>query len=485
MSKFNTESAGTKILNKENAPAYSVNPEFEFVGILLTSFVEQQFYASVNEQVDKIANFVSDPKFDKKFAAQASVYARNEFGMRSITHVTATEVANQVKGVQWTARYFDKVIRRVDDMTEIVSYYLSKYGKPLPNALKKGLAQAFNKFDAYQLAKYRAEGKAVSLVDVVNLVHPTPNKRNAKALELLVKGDLKSMDTWEAQQTKAGQTAKTEEEKKQLKKESWVNLVKERKIGYFALLKNLRNIMLQAPEVIEEAVAMLTDEKLIRKSLVLPFRFVVALDELSNMAADRRILSGLEGAINKSFINIPKFEGKTLIALDDSGSMTWGAAQGWTRNPVNLGALFAAALYKSNNADFMKYSNSARYYSYNDTDAILTIQKQMMQDIHGGGTNAGKVLEEANQKYDRIIFLTDEQTWGNRRSMSSLLADYKAKFNADPHIYTWDLQHYGSMMFPERQVYALAGFSEKAFDIMKMLETDRQALVNVIKKVVL
>ncbi|MDE1770632.1 MAG: hypothetical protein KGI28_08800, partial [Thaumarchaeota archaeon] len=47
-----------------------------------------------------------------------------------------------------------------------------------------------------------------------------------------------------------------------------LKLIKERKIGYFALLRNLRNISEQAPEIMNEALEMLVDEKLIKSSLV-------------------------------------------------------------------------------------------------------------------------------------------------------------------------------------------------------------------------
>ena len=38
-------------------------------------------------------------------------------------------------------------------------------------------------------------------------------------------------------------------------------------------------------------------------------------------------------------------------------------------------------------------------------------------------------------------------------------------------------------MFLERNVYALAGFSEKVFDVMALLERDREALVHEIEAV--
>lgn len=38
------------------------------------------------------------------------------------------------------------------------------------------------------------------------------------------------------------------------------------------------------------------------------------------------------------------------------------------------------------------------------------------------------------------------------------------------------------MQFPEQNVFAIAGFSEKVFDIMEMLEQDKKALIKTIER---
>jgi len=60
---------------------------------------------------------------------------------------------------------------------------------------------------------------------------------------------------------------------------------------------------------------------------------------------------------------------------------------------------------------------------------------------------------------------------------------YKKATGADPLIYSFDLAGHGTLQFPESKVYALAGWSDKVFDIMKILETDREALINTINAV--
>lgn len=472
MSRFNVAAEGQKTTNLAGGQAYKQSPELELVSILLTSFAKDDYYRSGNETFERLKQLIA--QCDKKFVAQAAIYARKEFGMRSITHVLASELARHISGQPWAKNFYTSVVHRPDDMMEILSYHLANNGKETA-AMKKGLAQAFDKFDAYQLAKYRGEGKAMKLVDVVNLVHPVPMVNNAEALTGLVNGTLKSTETWEAKLTKAGQTASSEEEKLDLKKDAWTELVKSRKIGYFALLRNLRNILEQAPEVVADAIEMLTDEKLIRKSLVLPFRFQTAYAEVSKLTVRnvREVMVALNKAVDISVKNIPVFEGDTLVVLDVSGSM---AGQ-----PAEIGSLFAAALIKSNNADFIVFSDRAKYVNVNPVDSTMTIASSIKFAM--GGTNFWSIFQTANKKYDRIIVLSDMQGWIGGHAPTQAVTEYKKLTGADPKIYSFDLKNYGSMQFPEQNVFAIAGFSEKVFDLMKMMEQDKNALISRIKQI--
>lgn len=476
MSRFNKASNGTKTVNLAGGKAYSQTPELELVSILLTSFANDSFYRSSNETFDRLKELIL--LCDKKFVAQCAIYARTKFGMRSITHVVASELAKYVSGESWGKDFYNTIIYRPDDMMEILSYHTSNKNK-ISNSMKKGIAKAFDKFNAYSLAKYRGEGKGFKLIDVVNLVHPKPTDKNAEALNALVKGELKSFDTWESELSKAGQTASNDEEKAEFKKDVWVKLIREKKLGYFALLRNLRNILEQAPEVINEAIEQLTNEELIKKSLVLPFRFLTAYDEIQKMNPSskvREVMIALNKAIDISLNNVPKFDGETLIVLDVSGSMFGNDI----KSPHIIGSLFSAVLAKSNNCDFMTFSDNAQYKNINTMDSTLTISTSIR--FANGGTNFHSIFQTANKKYDRIIILSDMQGWIGYESPVKSYNEYKERTKSNPFIYSFDLKSYGSMQFPQNNVFCIAGFSEKIFDIMKLMETDKNALVNEIKK---
>ena len=481
MSKFNTtvKEPKTKTINLACGEAYSQTNELALVSMLLTSFVNDQFYKSGNDTLKDLRNLVK--KVDPEFAAKAAIYARDKFGMRSITHALAGELTSELKGTELGKNFYDKVVVRVDDMTEIMSYYLmhktSKDNPKFPNSLKKGFAKAFDKFDAYQLAKYSGKNKDLKLVDLVNIVHPVPTDRNKTALELLVKGDLKNTETWEAKLSQAGQVAENEEDLSQLKSDAWTDLITSRKIGYFALLRNLRNILNQAPNAVTAACELLVDERMISKSRVLPFRFATAYEEISKMGSSkgvREVLMAISSAMDISCKNIPIFE-DTLFVVDVSGSMSG--------RPSEIASLFAAMFAKSNNCDVMTFANNSTYVNYNPNDSVMTIRDSFR--FSGGGTNFKSIFKTANKEYKHIILASDMQGWVGHTSPSREFNEYKNNFNCKPHVFSLDLAGHGTLQLPESQVYCLAGFSDKVFQIMELLKIDKKALFNEINNTII
>lgn len=478
MSRFNTStvrrvSKRPNTTNRAGAAAYSQSDKMKLASILLTSFVQDQYYRSANGTQSELKTLLG--KVDPQFAAKAAIFARNEFGMRSITHVVGAEVPARVKGEKWTKKFVDKVIFRPDDATEILAYYLANYGKPVPNSLKKGLALGLQKFDSYQLAKYRGTGKGVSLVDVVNLVHVKPTEKNREALEALVDGTLRSEGTWETKLSQAGKAENVEA----AKSEAWAELINTGKIGQFALLRNLRNIEQQAPEALPAALKLLVKESRVKDSKILPFRYATASEQIS----ERKTLRALNKALDISCANVPKLSGKTLVAVDHSGSMGGSFDP---KSPRAIGNLFAAVLAKALDADVMIFGDNAKYVrGLNPDDSVLTIMKEIERHDYGYGTNFADVFKKANKKYDRVITLSDMQSWrGGYNAPVSARDTYERKYGK-VHFYNFDLRGYGTTMFPTERVYEIAGFSEKVFDIMGVLEQDKNALVKKIEAVVL
>lgn len=494
MARFNqAQSLAAMTVNQAGGEAFAKSPKLEVATLLLASFVQDQFYRSASDQLKRLVPLIQAA--GPEFSAKAAVYARREFGMRSITHAMTAEVAKASHGEPWLKDFFAAVVQRPDDITEILSYYTARYGvgepkrfRKAPRAFIRGLARSFARFDAYQLGKYRGEGKSLTMVDAVNLLHPVPTEQNRAAFEGLVKGTLKSTSTWESALTQAGQVQVEAPEQKvaavaEAKKEAWADLLKNNKLGSLALLRNLRNILEQSPDSLPEALRQLQDPQAIRHGRIMPFQYATAYREFGDKPGKegQEVLGALSNAATIACSNVPAYDGRCLVALDMSGSMGG--------KPFDVGSLFACVMVLAWKADLMLFSNAAEWAVLTPGTPLLVAHQALRSKFKGGGTNYQAIFK-VNRPYDRIVILSDGEAWMGRVSANHHLKEYRAaryivdgvESKVDPQVFWFDLAGGGTMQFPERNCYVVGGFSEKVFELMAKLGEDPQLLVKTIEE---
>jgi 60 kDa SS-A/Ro ribonucleoprotein len=203
------------------------------------------------------------------------------------------------------------IIQRPDELTEFLAIYWKEKRQPLSAQVKKGLARAFGKFGAYSFAKYNRDG-AVKLRDVMFLSHPDPRncydpypecgngKFKEEVFKKLADKTLESADTWEVNLS-AGKD----------KAETFTRLIKEKKLGALAVLRNLRN-MVEAKvdeNIIVDALDNMDTER------VLPFRFITAAKYAPTLEA------AIERAMLRCLDGVEKLTGRTALVIDTSPSM--------------------------------------------------------------------------------------------------------------------------------------------------------------------
>lgn len=505
MARYSTSKKKTPqtVKNIAGGDAFQASLKLELVSTLLTSFIDDQAYRGRDKVIARIVELCREIK-DKLFIAKTAVFARTVFGMRSSSHIVAAVLAKEVKGQPWMGPFLQNVVARPDDITEILAAYFTLYGKrPIPNMFKRprGLASAFGKFDAYQLGKYREEQRDVKLVDAVNLLRPPLSPKNGtvevakdaywkalsekrrkeldykklpdlveiNTLEALTLGLLKAADTWESMLTAAGKDKKKREK-------VWKQLIEQKRLGYMALLMNLRNIMQDAPTILPKALESLTNPEFIRKQKILPFRFASAYETMQRLSGTGEILKSLTKAAETSLEGVPKLDGKTLIALDVSGSMSG--------KPFEIGSMFASALMKANSqdTDLIIFSNGAKYLSLDPTSGVFDSVEHIRKHSEFSGTNFHAIFQTASKKYDRIVILSDMQGWVGRGSLPLAFKEYKSKTGAKPKIWSINLNDYGTLMFPEQDVLCLAGWSDKLLGMMQLLESEPKVMFESIEQ---
>jgi hypothetical protein len=457
MSRFNnTKQVEEKAVNLAGAKAFALSPKVELYFAVSTTFLEEKFYESSDTRIKRIKELVQAvAQTDPQFVAKLAVYTRTELHMRSASHVLISELARIHRGDSLVARAIQKLAIRPDDLTEIVAYLK----KPIPNQVKKGIAQALHTFSAMQLAKYQQTKKDVKLVDVFNLTHPTATPENETVWKKFVAGTLKNKKTWEA---KISATHGDKEEKK----ESWAELVASKDLGYMALLRNLRNIEKDADKkTLQLAAKRIIDVDAIKKSKQLPFRFLSAYENVSTDEMKKAINEALEVSLS----NVPMFYGKTLIALDISGSMNGVTAKS---------SIFAAILRLANpTSDLVIYDDRLEFCNVQGKMPLLKLAENLR--IARGGTDGSLPWSWAftqKERYDNVIIISDNESWA--ASAQGGYEAYKRQTGTDPFVFAIDMNGYGTVDI-KGHVMNVAGWSEKVFDMMMCATKQEDILANV------
>lgn len=506
MSKFNTivmEEA--QVLNHEGAEAFALSAEMELYTTVVTSSLSSKFYETAEEQIARMSALIG--KCDHKFVAQLAVYARTEMNLRSIPLFLIVELAKIHSGDALVSHTIGKVVLRADEIMELLICYqwrnkqkgIKKLAK-LSHQIQAGLQQAFNRFDEYQFAKYNRDNLEVKLRDALFLVHPKAKDDAQQAIfDKIANKTLATPYTWETELSALGQQKfETSETRQEAFKAKWEELILSGKLGYMALLRNLRNILnaeVDADYVKNVSERLCNPHEVVR-SRQLPFRYLSAYRELrcSKNGNVSLVMDALEDAVLATAQNIAGFRNDTrvLIACDISGSMNYTSvgARSSVKN-YDIGLVLAMLLRnRCENVVTGIFGDTWKVVNM-PSKGILSNVEQMYKIVGevGYSTNGYKVIEYLRTndiKMDKVMIFTDCEMWNSRDNDKTIQLEW-AKYKAtapDAKLYLFDLCGYGQspLRLAGNDVALIAGWSDKVFDMLQAIDNG-ESIVDEIRKI--
>ena len=530
--------------NKQGYAAYSQDKWLTLLTMLNTLKFEPQYYRSQTQTLKELQALIDNcAKEDLYLTCQCIVYSRclGE-GMRTISHASSVFIAPYISGQEYSKRFYGLwnkkeqkggVIFRPDDMAEILAGYIALNGQvqqtvttvdgvpvsndvktsgpKLSNAMKKGFKSALESLDTYSLLKYKS-----NLIDIINLVHPSPklsratveyNGEKISTIDAIMKGYNVSANTWEVNQGEAGQiVAKAVKEGKltdkeaketltQAKADNWKELLDTNKLGILAALRNLRNVLINNPEssTINKLCDLVSNPTLIREGKIMPYQLDLAneimIAEFNSPYArqiSQALAKGYELAIPNLSALIP---GQNVIFLDQSGSMGYeiklsGQKYSSRTSCISKAALIAATIAKATNADIIVFGSSAKYVQYNPNLDVFTLAKQL-STANMGGTNlaaAWNLAQASGRKYTRTFILSDNEC--NRGNTYSSYMSY-VKNVGHPYVYSVDLAGYGTNCIAGEKVRYYYGYGFSMFDDIAKSEFNAAYHLDQVRKLVI
>jgi len=481
MSSLNAVRKSAPVFTAEGARGFKGNHEQQLRRLAMCCMLwEDNFYIDGQHVSKLIAELIHKTPLAK--CAEIAIEAREQSKLRHLPLLIVREMARHPRLAdrpRIVSETLARVIQRPDELTEFLAIYWKDGKCPLSKQVKLGLAQAFAKFNEYQLAKYNRKGKDVSLKDVLFLCHSKPadlapwaekwdkGARRVLAQEIedqvpisqradvrtrpdgftpgellygkLIYDQLQTPDTWEVELS-AGKD----------KKETFTRLMAEGKLGDLAFLRNLRN-MVEAG-VPYGAIKQYGDAR--RWGRVLPFRFIAAA----------RVVPQFEPFIEPWMLRCLaeqlKLPGLTGILVDVSGSM-FGTRISAKSDLERFDAGAALAILGR------ELCERARVFSFSTElkevpprsgfalrDALFTSQRH-------ASTYLGKALRAmaAQDTFDRIIVLTDEQS-------SDTLSPTGTK------VYIINVASTQHGVVSAGRVERISGWSEAVFDYIQRSEAN-------------
>jgi 60 kDa SS-A/Ro ribonucleoprotein len=384
--------ARNTLVTSEGAPAHAMNPTQALRRSVMSCLLfEKESYESGEEIATRIERLARE--VPPEILADLAVEVRTQGNLRHAPLPLLFVLAETGKGQpDLVRRAVRDTIQRADELAELIAFFRARpradgSKRPIPWAVRRGIADAFGKFSEYNLAKYDRDN-AVKLRDVLRIVRPQPQDEAQSALyKKVIDRTLETPDTWEVALSGGAD-----------KKEAFTRLLQEGKLGYFALLRNLRNMEQSGVDLdlVREAILARKGEA----ERILPFRFIAAA------RACPRLEGALDTAMGASIAALPQLKGETIVLVDVSGSMSarLSAKSDLTRMDA------ACALGSIVNAERL------RVFSFSNQLVEVPARRGMAgvdairRSQHHGGTRLDTAVAYANtMKHDRLIVVTDEQ----------------------------------------------------------------------------
>lgn len=509
----------------EGAPAYVRNAKSELFVFAVSNMVgEHTFYEAAGDRDQRFRELIHEVTcYDPSWMVQFITWLRGEANMRSASVVAAAEMAyaellirrlsavsygdpglsvsddidHHARGAVRLA--IDAALQRPDEPGEFLAYWLTRYGKPIPKPVKRGLGDAMRRHGTQQnWLKYDTASHHVRWADVLELAHVKPRdpvqaalfkyaidrrhnrydidirllnviRNNRHIYNTVAAGDtdillvtLKLHNagmTWEDTLSLAGNRVP--------KATLWEALVPE--MGYMALLRNLRNLEQAgvSDEVTERVAAKLADPDQVMRSKQFPFRFLAAY----NAVASLRWSWALEQALNASLANVPALPGRTLVLVDRSGSMFSRMSARSELINADAAALFGTALtLRAADADLVEFGTNHRLVRVQPGASVLSVVRNQFGCL--GGTNTAEAVRANYRQHDRVVIITDEQAHGGYYG-----ADPTGMVPAHVPVYTWNLVGYQQAHGPSGSGnrHTFAGLTDAAFKMIPLLERGKDA----------
>jgi len=231
-------------------------------------------------------------------------------------------------------------------------------------------------------------------------------------------------------------------------------------------------------------------EPSVKTSAISVFKQVSALFKGQNKGYTGELLDALEKAVQASAANIKGFgyETRVLLACDVSGSMQTPVSAKSKILLYDVGLMLAMLLQsRCKNVEVGMFGDTWKTIAVPRANILGNVQEFYRREGEVGyATNGHLVIQDILSRkviMDKVFIFTDCQLWNSAADGSKLHIQYyweryKRQVAPQAKLYLFDLKGYGQspLTLLQNDVYLVAGWSDKVFDVLAALEAGGSAL---------
>ena len=520
MSKFNTIIKEQSVtVNHEGAEAFRLSAEMELYTAVVTASLSSKFYETADERIERIADLVG--KCNARFVAQLAVYARTKMNLRSVPLLLVVELGKHHSGDNLVSRTVEKVVLRADEIMELLHCYQWRNSQPnaecktspkklgrLSHQIQVGLQKVFNNFDEYQFAKYDRSNLEVKLRDALFIVHPKAKDVDQQLLfDKITNKTLEIPYTWETELSALGQQEfMTETEQQMAFAAKWEELIESDKMGYMAMLRNLRNFLKSGVSI--EAIEKVAYREIKNARYTLNVHSNILANSMEETALvtnkaiedinavgrhkNTMLIDALEKAVLASSKNITGFDENTriLLACDVSGSMYSPISPKSSVKNYDVGLMLAMLL--KNRCKYVisgMFGDEWKVVDFPSKGILNNFEELYKREGEVGySTNGFKVIQYLNENnivMDKVMMFTDCQMWNSYDTEQTICKEWDKYKQIAPNakLYLFDLNGYGTtpLNIVREDVTLIAGWSDRIFKMLEAVENGSNAIEEIKK----
>lgn len=462
------------VANRAGGTSVSLTEKEALAKYVVTCTFNDTYYASGQEHLDELKEII-DKISDNEFVAKCAIYSRENAKMKDTPAYLLNVLYDRDR--ELFIKIFDRVIDSGRMLRTFVQIARSDaFGRNLSaRAMRRVFQNWFDSKKSYWLFS-NSLGNDPSFADIIKMTHVNGGKHQDLFSYILGKeynveklpDNLKSYLAW-----KKDRTLNVPEvnfrllDSEKLTTKEWTSVLKS--CSWNTLRMNLatftRHSVFDNRESLKYACEKLESEM---PDSVFPYEVFAAYKMNKE---NLKLSNSLNEVMEKSVENLPTFKGHTIIAIDNSGSMSSALSDKSSTSCADVAAMFGACIArKSENCTVLTFMDRVNDSYKNPKMSILTFAQKLSNSC--GGTAITSVLDYIKNQgieFDNLVIVSDCESWRDSSYHSNGFDDMWNKMSQGKKLISIDLtpNTYTNASTKRKNNLFVGGFNDSVWQVIK------------------